>query len=199
MFDSIEETISSIQTGEFVIVLDSEDRENEGDLIISANSISTTQMAYFIKHSSGFICISLHPKIISQLEIPMMVPRNDEKNKTAYTVTVDYRWGTTTGISAKDRAMTSRMLARTEKNGSKGKEREEVKGEKLEENEILLQSEDERMVYKKDFTRPGHLNPLRYTEGGVRVRQGHTEASVGESNCDLSIQGIETVWKGGAM
>lgn len=106
----------------------------------------------------------------------MMVPNNDEKNKTAYTVTVDYKWGTTTGISAKDRAITSRMLSNVTKNGSRGKERSKEENEK----EILEEKEEERLVYKKDFTRPGHLNPLRYTEGGVRVRQGHTEASVGE-------------------
>ncbi|PWN48025.1 3,4-dihydroxy-2-butanone 4-phosphate synthase [Violaceomyces palustris] len=151
MFDPIEEAVEEIRKGEFVVVLDDEDRENEGDLIIAADKITSRQMAWFIKHSSGFICISLTPTRISELDIPMMVPNNTEKHKTAYTVTVDYKHGTTTGISAHDRALTSRMLA------------DQSKGAKPE-----------------DFTRPGHLNPLRYTEGGVRVRMGHTEASVGE-------------------
>jgi 3,4-dihydroxy-2-butanone 4-phosphate synthase len=84
----------------------------------------------------------------------MMVPVNTEKNKTAYTVTLDYIHGTTTGISAHDRALTSRMLAKAYSEAGS--------------------------VQAKDFCRPGHLCPLRYTEGGVRRRRGHTEASVGE-------------------
>lgn len=84
----------------------------------------------------------------------MMVPINTEKNKTAYTVTLDYRNGTTTGISAHDRALTSRMLAKAY----------------IEKDTVSAQ----------DFCRPGHLCPLRYTEGGVRRRGGHTEAGVGE-------------------
>lgn len=93
----------------------------------------------------------------------MMVPINTEKNKTAYTVTLDYRHGTTTGISAHDRALSSRMLAKAwrQRHGQ------------------LKDGEDE--VKPGDFCRPGHLCPLRYTEGGVRRRSGHTEASVGES------------------
>lgn len=149
MFDPIEEAIADIAAGKFVVVLDDEDRENEGDLIISASLCTTKQMAWFIQHTSGFICISLTPQRIAELSIPMMVPNNTEKNKTAYTVTVDYKHSTTTGISAYDRALTSRQLA------------------------------DESFGAKPDdFTRPGHMNPLRYTEGGVRVRMGHTEASV---------------------
>lgn len=149
MFDSIEDAVADIRAGKFVVVLDDEDRENEGDLIISASLCTTQQMAWFIQHTSGFICIALTPDRIAQLEIPMMVPNNTEKNKTAYTVTVDYKHGTTTGISAHDRALTSRQLA----------------------DESLSAQAD-------DFTRPGHMNPLRYTQGGVRVRMGHTEASV---------------------
>ncbi|SNX88005.1 probable RIB3 - 3,4-dihydroxy-2-butanone 4-phosphate synthase [Melanopsichium pennsylvanicum] len=149
MFNTIEEAIADIKAGKFVVVLDDEDRENEGDLIISASLCTTKQMAWFIQHTSGFICISLTPSRIAQLNIPMMVPNNTEKNKTAYTVTVDYKHGTTTGISAADRSLTSRKLA---------------------DPNLNAQSDD--------FTRPGHMNPLRYTEGGVRVRMGHTEASV---------------------
>ncbi|KAN0062379.1 3,4-dihydroxy 2-butanone 4-phosphate synthase [Thecaphora frezii] len=164
MFDHPSEAIAAIARGEFVVVLDDEHRENEGDLIIAASECTTEKMAWFIRHTSGFICISLTPERIEELEIPMMVPRNNEKNKTAYTVTVDYKWGTTTGISAHDRALTSRMLAQSAD--------VRVKDSKPDENEA------ERRVTKDDFTRPGHLCPLRYTEGGVRVRMGHTEASV---------------------
>ena len=112
-FDSIDSAIEDIANGKFVIVLDDENRENEGDLICSADKISTEQMAWFIRHTSGFICISLHPQLIEQINLPMMVPVNTEKNKTAYTITLDYRYGTTTGISAHDRALTSRKLAYT--------------------------------------------------------------------------------------
>ncbi|PWN88675.1 hypothetical protein FA10DRAFT_268841 [Acaromyces ingoldii] len=159
-FDSIESAVEDIRQGKFVIVLDDEDRENEGDLIIAADAITTEQMAWLIRHTSGFICISLHPSLIEALEIPMMVPINTEKNKTAYTVTLDYRHGTTTGISAHDRALSSRMLAKAwrQRHGQ------------------LNDGEDE--VKPGDFCRPGHLCPLRYTEGGVRRRSGHTEASV---------------------
>lgn len=85
----------------------------------------------------------------------MMVPVNTEKNKTAYTVTLDYRHNITTGISAHDRALTSRMLAKA-------------------------YAQQDGSIGPADFCRPGHLCPLRYTEGGVRRRRGHTEASVGE-------------------
>lgn len=151
-FDSIDSAIASIRNNEFVVVLDSEDRENEGDLIIAAQSVTTEQMAWLIRHSSGFVCIALSPQRIQQLELPMMFPKNEDPKKTAYTVTVDYKHGTTTGISAHDRALTARMLA----------------------------AAHDSKAGQKDFSRPGHLCPLRYTEGGVRVRMGHTEASVGE-------------------
>ncbi len=149
MFDPIEKAIADIAAGKFVVVLDDEDRENEGELIISASFVPPNRWHGSFNHTSGFICISLTPQRIAELSIPMMVPNNTEKNKTAYTVTVDYKHSTTTGISAHDRALTSRQLA------------------------------DESFGAKPDdFTRPGHMNPLRYTEGGVRVRMGHTEASV---------------------
>lgn len=150
VFDSIDSAIEALRRNEFVIVLDSEDRENEGDLILPAANITTEQMAFLIRYTSGFVCISLHPERIAELSLPMMFPQNEEPHKTAYTVTADYRHGTTTGISAHDRALTARMLS----SGSG--------------------------ATSKDFSRPGHLCPLRYTEGGVQVRMGHTEASIGE-------------------
>ena len=149
MFDAVEDVVRDVADGKFVIVLDDEDRENEGGLICAASTITTGQMAWFIRHTSGFICLSLTPERLAELEIPMMVPNNTEKHKTAYTVTVDYKHDTTTGISAHDRALTARMLA----------------------DPALGAGRD-------DFSRPGHLNPLRYTSGGVQVRFGHTEAAV---------------------
>ncbi|PKI82632.1 3,4-dihydroxy-2-butanone-4-phosphate synthase [Malassezia vespertilionis] len=149
MFDPVDEVVTDVKEGKFVVILDDEDRENEGDAIIAASKVTTEQMAWFIKHTSGFICISLTPARLQALDLPMMVPQNTERHKTAYTITVDYLHGTTTGISAHDRALTARMLA----DPSLGATRD-------------------------DFSRPGHLNPLRYTEGGVQVRFGHTEAAV---------------------
>ncbi|EIW58889.1 3,4-dihydroxy-2-butanone 4-phosphate synthase [Trametes versicolor FP-101664 SS1] len=110
-FDPIEDALAAFGRGEFLVVMDDEGRENEGDLIIAASAISTQKMAWLIKHSSGYICISLPGDRLEQLQIPMMVPENEDPHKTAYTVTVDYRHGTTTGISAHDRALTARALA----------------------------------------------------------------------------------------
>lgn len=77
-FDSIPTALSALRAGEFVVVLDSEDRENEGDLIIPAANVTTEQMAWLIRHSSGFVCISMSPERIAELELPMMFPNNEE-------------------------------------------------------------------------------------------------------------------------
>ncbi|KAI0628202.1 3,4-dihydroxy-2-butanone 4-phosphate synthase [Trametes polyzona] len=110
-FDPIEDAIAAFKRGEFLVVMDDEGRENEGDLIIAASAVSTQKMAWLIKHSSGYICIALPGERLEQLQIPMMVPENEDRHRTAYTVTVDYKHGTTTGISAHDRALTARALA----------------------------------------------------------------------------------------
>ncbi|KAI1784668.1 3,4-dihydroxy-2-butanone 4-phosphate synthase [Ganoderma leucocontextum] len=110
-FNSIEEAIEAFGRGEFIVVMDDEGRENEGDLIIAASAVSTQKMAWLIKHSSGYICVSLPGSRLEELQIPMMVPENEDRHRTAYTVTVDYKHGTTTGISAHDRALTVRALA----------------------------------------------------------------------------------------
>ncbi|KAL7417574.1 3,4-dihydroxy-2-butanone 4-phosphate synthase [Mrakia frigida] len=110
-FSSMESALAAFGRGEFVVVMDDEDRENEGDLLIAASECTTEKMAWFIKHTSGYICISLPATRLEALDIPMMVAHNEETNKTAYTVTVDYKIGTTTGISAHDRALTGRKLA----------------------------------------------------------------------------------------
>lgn len=100
-----------------------------------------------IKHTSGYICISLPEERLNELEIPMMVPNNQERHKTAYTVTVDYRHGTTTGISAHDRSLTVRKLVGSTSRAS-------------------------------NFSRPGHMVPLRAQQGGIFERRGHTETGV---------------------
>lgn len=134
--------------GEFVVVLDSADRENEGDLVAAAEDMSTEKMAFMIRFSSGLVCAPLLPDRAADLQLPQMVPDNEDPNRTAYTVSVDARDpAITTGISAHDRAFTCRMLASVEAN-------------------------------PVSFRRPGHLFPLQARPGGVRERPGHTEAAI---------------------
>ncbi|THG94816.1 hypothetical protein EW145_g8072 [Phellinidium pouzarii] len=90
-FDAMQEALAGFARGEFLVVMDDESRENEGDLIISAAHCTTEKMAWMIKHTSGYICIALPGERLEELEIPMMVSDNQDRNKTAYTVTVDYR------------------------------------------------------------------------------------------------------------
>ncbi|KAK2463659.1 hypothetical protein APHAL10511_004410 [Amanita phalloides] len=110
-FDPMADALAAFAAGEFVIVMDDKDRENEGDLIISAAHCTTEKMAWMIKHTSGYICIALPGKRLEELNIPMMVEDNQDPRRTAYGVTVDYKHGTSTGISAHDRALTARALA----------------------------------------------------------------------------------------
>jgi 3,4-dihydroxy-2-butanone 4-phosphate synthase len=110
-FDSIDSAISAINRGEFVVVVDDTDRENEGDLIIAAEKITAKQMAFMVRHSSGIVCVSMTAERLRQLKLPLMVERNTESHRTAFTVSVDYLHGTTTGVSAADRALTLNTLA----------------------------------------------------------------------------------------
>ncbi|KLO19224.1 3,4-dihydroxy-2-butanone 4-phosphate synthase [Schizopora paradoxa] len=146
-FDKMDDALAAFARGEFLVVMDDENRENEGDLIVSASKITTEKMAWMIKHTSGYICISLSEERVAELAIPMMVPDNQDRHRTAYTVTVDCKEGTTTGISAHDRALTARSLVSPSASPT-------------------------------DFSRPGHLVPLRARPGGVLERKGHTEASM---------------------
>jgi len=146
-FDDMESALAAFARGEFLVVLDDENRENEGDLILAAGHCTTEKMAWMIKVTSGYVCIALPGDRLEQLDIPLMVPNNEERHKTAYTVTVDYKHGTTTGISAHDRCLTALALA-------------------------------SHTSQPTDFSRPGHMVPLRAREGGVLTRKGHTESAV---------------------
>ena len=146
-FDGIDRAIADIAAGRAVVVVDSEDRENEGDLIFAAEKATPELMAFLVRHSSGFVCVSLEAETCERLDLPPMRAVNEDRHHTAYTVTVDARTGVTTGISASDRARTARLLASPDS----------VPG---------------------DFTRPGHMVPLRARPGGVLTRPGHTEAAV---------------------
>ncbi|XP_059648011.1 bifunctional riboflavin biosynthesis protein RIBA 1, chloroplastic [Cornus florida] len=148
-FSSIPEAIEDIRQGKIVVVVDDEDRENEGDLIMAASKVTPEAMAFIVKHGSGIVCVSMKGEDLERLELPLMVTHKDNEEKlcTAFTVTVDAKHGTTTGVSAQDRATTILALA----------------------------SKDSK---PEDLNRPGHIFPLKYREGGVLKRAGHTEASV---------------------
>ncbi|CAI9287039.1 unnamed protein product [Lactuca saligna] len=148
-FSSIPEAIEDIRQGKMVVVVDDEDRENEGDLIMAASCVTPEAMAFIVKHGTGIVCVSMKGEDLDRLELPLMVTHkdNEEKLSTAFTVSVDAKHGTTTGVSARDRAATIKALS----------SKDSLPG---------------------DFNRPGHIFPLKYREGGVLKRAGHTEASV---------------------
>ncbi|HEY2302748.1 MAG TPA: bifunctional 3,4-dihydroxy-2-butanone-4-phosphate synthase/GTP cyclohydrolase II [Acidimicrobiales bacterium] len=106
----IEDAVAEIGRGGIVVVVDDEDRENEGDLIMAAEAATPEKIAFFVKHTSGLICAPITNERADDLDLPLMVAQNTESQRTAFTVTVDYRHGTTTGISAGDRAATIRSL-----------------------------------------------------------------------------------------
>ncbi len=101
----------SAGNGDFIVVLDQQNRENEGDLIIAASDFTPSKAAFMIRHTSGFLCASILPSLAAKLELPQMVNHNADPNRTAYTITIDAAEGVTTGISAQDRSLTCRKLA----------------------------------------------------------------------------------------
>ncbi|KAL9115110.1 MAG: hypothetical protein Q9227_000904 [Pyrenula ochraceoflavens] len=150
VFDTIEDSIAAFSRGEFIVVLDSEARENEGDLIIAAEDMTPEKMAFMVRHTSGFVCAPMPSALSEFLDLPLMVnaSRSTDPNRTAYTISVDAADSSvTTGISAHDRSLTCRMLASAK-------------------------------VTPASFRRPGHILPLRARSGGVLERRGHTEAAV---------------------
>jgi 3,4-dihydroxy 2-butanone 4-phosphate synthase len=90
-FDSISDALADFAQGKFVLVVDNEERENEGDLIIAAEKVTTEKMAFMVRYTSGLICVPTTPERLDQLKLPLMVPDNTEKMKTAYTISVDYK------------------------------------------------------------------------------------------------------------
>jgi 3,4-dihydroxy 2-butanone 4-phosphate synthase / GTP cyclohydrolase II len=110
-FATIEQAVAVIRDGGMVVVTDDEDRENEGDLVLAADAATPEQLAFMINHTSGVVCVPMLGEDLDRLEVPMMVARNEDPKGTAYTVSVDASEGTTTGISAADRARTCNVLA----------------------------------------------------------------------------------------
>ena len=108
--DTVEHAVVEISAGRSVIVIDDEDRENEGDLIFAAGKATPQLMAFTVRHGSGVVCVGVEGQLLDRLAIPLMTPHNRERMRTAYTVSVDAREGISTGISAADRARTVRTL-----------------------------------------------------------------------------------------
>jgi len=146
-FSTIEEAVAAFGRGEIVVVVDDANRENEGDLIMAAESATPEKIAFFLSHTSGLICMPMLGERLDALELPPMAADNTDPNRTAFTIAVDAHHGTTTGISAVDRSATIAALI-------------------------------DPATGPSDLRRPGHLFPLRYREGGVLNRAGHTEAAV---------------------
>lgn len=109
--DRVEAAIEAVARGEFVVVIDDEHRENEGDLIMAASAMTPAAMAFMVRHTSGVVCVSMPGSALDRLALPLMVAANTESFSTAFTVSVDVCAGTTTGISAADRCATVRALA----------------------------------------------------------------------------------------
>lgn len=147
--NNITEAIAQIQNGGMVVVTDDESRENEGDLIAAASTITAETIAFMAKEGSGLICLALTAEQLDRLNLPLMVAptENTEQQRTAFTISIDAASGITTGISAADRART-----------------------------ILIACDPTSIA--KDLNRPGHIFPLRAAANGVLDRQGHTEAAV---------------------
>jgi 3,4-dihydroxy 2-butanone 4-phosphate synthase/GTP cyclohydrolase II len=144
---SIPTAIEALRDGRPIIVADDEGRENEGDVIISAELASQEWIAWMVRYSSGFICAPMTNEIADKLDLPPMVAVNQDPRGTAYTVSVDAADRLSTGISAADRSHTLRVLANPDSTPA-------------------------------SLFRPGHILPLRAVDGGVRERDGHTEAAV---------------------
>src|SRR5262245_13304974 len=145
--DTVERAVADIATGRPVVVVDDANRENEGDIIVAASKMTPSLMAFMIRHTSGVICVPLTGPDLDRLQLPLMTAQNEERMRTAFTVSVDARDGVTTGISAADRARTVRVLV-------------------------------DSATEPYELVRPGHIFPLRYADGGVLRRPGHTEAAV---------------------
>ena len=144
---NVDRAVAALAAGRFVLVADHHDRENEGDLILAAEKATQEKVAFMVRHTSGLICVALEGIRLDELGLPLMVTENTESHKTAFTVSVDYLAGTTTGISAADRTATILAVVAAGTRPS-------------------------------DLGRPGHVFPLRYGDGGVLTRPGHTEAAV---------------------
>ncbi|PKI36398.1 hypothetical protein CRG98_043180 [Punica granatum] len=148
-YSSIEQALNSLRQGKFVIVVDDENGDIEGNLVMAASLVTPQDVAFMVKHGSGIVSVGMKEEDLERLKLPLMSPENEDADSFAptFTITVDAKVGTSTGVSANDRAKTV----------------------------LALSSPDSK---SKDFRRPGHVFPLKYRNGGVLRRAGHTEASI---------------------
>ncbi|GAP97180.1 bifunctional 3,4-dihydroxy-2-butanone-4-phosphate synthase/GTP cyclohydrolase II [Leptolyngbya sp. NIES-2104] len=148
-FDSIEDALADLKTGKAIVVVDDENRENEGDVICAAQHATADMINFMAVYARGLICLAMTGERLDELDIPLMVRDNTDTNQTAFTVSIDAspRIGVTTGISADDRAKTIQVVL-------------------------------DPATRPTDLRRPGHIFPLRARDGGVLKRAGHTEAAV---------------------
>ncbi|MDX8576374.1 3,4-dihydroxy-2-butanone-4-phosphate synthase [Elizabethkingia sp. HX WYD] len=146
--DTIPEAVEHLRQGKMIVVVDDEDRENEGDLIGAADLVTPEMINFMTVHARGLVCVPLPEKRCDELGLDIMVSRSSDPKETAFTVSIDFLGnGNSTGISAGDRARTIQAMMSPDTKPS-------------------------------DFMRPGHIFPLRAKEGGVLKRAGHTEASI---------------------
>jgi 3,4-dihydroxy 2-butanone 4-phosphate synthase/GTP cyclohydrolase II len=146
--NTIEEAIADLKAGKVIIVVDDEDRENEGDFITAARNVTPEVINFMATHGRGLICVAVTGEKARELELEMMVPANTSLHETAFTVSIDLNGhGCTTGISAADRSKT-------------------------------IQAMIDPNMKASDFGRPGHIFPLKAKQGGVLRRTGHTEATI---------------------
>jgi 3,4-dihydroxy 2-butanone 4-phosphate synthase/GTP cyclohydrolase II len=148
-FDAIADALAAVRNGESIVVVDDENRENEGDLICAAQFATPEQINFMATEARGLICLAMEGERLDALDLPLMVDRNTDENQTAFTVSVDAgpEQGVSTGISAEDRARTIQVAIHP-------------------------------ATRPADLRRPGHIFPLRARQGGVLKRAGHTEAAV---------------------
>ena len=148
-FSVVEDAVEAIRRGGMVIVVDDEDRENEGDLTIAAEKVTPAAINFMMTQGRGLICMPMTPERLDELDIPLQVPpgRNTTPFDTAFCVGIEARRGVTTGISAADRATTIKTAINPK-------------------------------TRPADLARPGHVLPLRARDGGVLVRAGQTEAAI---------------------
>ena len=146
--DKIEDAIDAIKKGEIIIVVDDENRENEGDFITAAETINSDKINFMAKHGRGLICVPMSENLCTKLNLEKMVPNNTDPLETAFTVSVDLKGnGVTSGISASDRSKTVKALV-------------------------------DSNTKPDDLQKPGHVFPLIAKDGGVLRRTGHTEAAI---------------------
>ena len=149
ILSSVEDALTVYRKGGMVIVVDDEDRENEGDLVLAADFVTPEAINFMVTHARGLVCLAMRGAMLDRLQVPMMVPQAQNRSGfgTGFTLSVEAVHGVSTGISAEDRAQTIRTLINPD-------------------------------TTPADIAMPGHMFPLRARDGGVLERRGQTEASV---------------------